>query len=269
MTFLRKTLFAIAASAALFGAACAVEPGSGSQHTTEQVTDSVMQKAPEAPGEFDITRSPEGQWFFNAIGTNGDIVLLSEAYEAKSSALNGVLSVEDNGVHLDKYEIVETTDGGYSFVLRAGNNQVIADGQVFRTLDEAQAGIAAARDLVAGILQFKAAVTNGARFDLWRDLDDKKWYFVLRAEDGRVLVESQAYQARTGAVNGLESVRLNGKNLARYSIVEIDGDAHFIIKAGNGQEIGSSPPFDSVDEAEAGIQETNALLVSERVASPW
>lgn len=269
MKFLRKTLFAIAASATLFGAACVVEPGKDSQHTTDAVYEAVMQKAPEAPGEFDITRSPAGQWFFNAIGDNGNILLLSEAYEAKASAINGVLSVEENGVHLDSYQIVETTDGDYTFVLRAKNNQVIADGGAFRTVDEAQAGIAAARDLVAGILQYKAAVTDGARFDLWRDQDDKKWYFVLRAEDGRVLVESQSYQARTGAVNGLESVRLNGKNLARYSIVEIDGDVHFIIKAGNGQEIGASTAYDSVGEAEAGIDETNALLVSERVASPW
>lgn len=272
MKFLRKTLFAVAVGAALFATGCEEDgsPGSESQDIRQGPSDPTMQKVPEAPGEFAISRhKDDGQWYFDLVGAKGKILLASEGYQERPSAINGILSIEENGVHLEKYELAATPEGDWRFVLRAGNNQVIGDSTVYRTEEAAQAGIEATRDLVAGIVQFKAAVTNGARFDLWRDEDDREWYFVLRAADGRTLLESEGYTGRTGAVNGIESVRENGKNPARYQILDGEGEVYFILKAGNGQEIGASPGFATVGEAEAGMAETQALITSERVASPW
>jgi hypothetical protein len=171
--------------------------------------------------------------------------------------------VKENGVLLDSYEVTDL-GGEYSFVLRAGNGQVIADGARFSTLSDAELGIAGARDLVAGLVQYDAAMTEGARFDLWRDQTDREWYFVLRAEDGRTLLESESYQRRTGALNGIESVRTNGKDPNRYEVV----DATLVLYASNGQDIGSSV-HDSAAAAQSARDELVALLVSERVANPW
>jgi hypothetical protein len=270
MKFLRHTLSAITLGAALLSSACAGDnSGNNSQNVTDTAADPFMEKTPVAPGEFAITRGSDGQWYFNAIGARGDILLISEGYVERPSALNGVLSVEENGVLLERYQISETADGDFNFVLRAGNNQVIADSQLFRSLEEAQAGVEAARELVAGILQYKAAMTQGARFDLWRDKSDNEWHFVMRADDGRILLESEGYQGRTGAVNGIESVRLNGKDLGRYQVLDGGGELYFILKAANGQEIAVSDSFPTAVEVEASITETNQLLISERVANPW
>jgi uncharacterized protein YegP (UPF0339 family) len=265
----RKTLSALTLGAAMLLGACVDQtPGTEAQNTRE-AGDSVMQKKPVAPGEIDITRGKSGEWYFNVVGSRGERQLLSEGYVERSSALNGILSVEENGVYTENYETQQTAEGDWIFVLRAGNNQVIAESGAYRSQADAEAGIAAARDLVAGIVQYKAAVTNGARFDLWKDDATKEWFFVLRQADGRILVESEGYTGRTGAVNGLESVRLNGKDIGRYSFVQDDG-VKFIIKAGNGQEIArSADSFDSEAAAQGTIDETNALLQSERVASPW
>jgi len=272
MMFLRKTLFAVAVGAALFASGCEEDstPGSDSQDLRQTAADPSMAKVPEAPGEFAITRhKDDGKWYFDLVGAKGQILLASQGYVERPSAINGILSIEENGVHAEKYELASTPEGDWRFVLRAGNNQVIGDSSVYRTEEQAQVGIEAARELVAGIVQFKAAVTSGARFDLWRNEDDREWYFVLRAADGRTLLESESYTGRTGAVNGIESVRENGKDPGRYQILDGEGDVYFILKAGNGQEIGASGAFATVGEAEAGIAETSELIKSERVASPW
>jgi hypothetical protein len=258
--------FAVAGALMLTG--CVDDSISDTQAVTEQISESLMPNAPEAPGEFQVARNHAGEWFFNALGANGEIMLLSQTYQEQASALNGILSVEENGVLLERYE-VSGADESWSFVLRAGNGQVIADSPLYRSAEDADAGVMAARELVAGILQYKAAATKGARFDLWREKGDNKWYFVLLTADGRVLLASQSYTGRTNAVTGLQSVRLNGKDLTRYQIKGAEGEVFLSLKAANGKEIASSGPHASIEAAEAIKTEANELLLSERVGNPW
>jgi uncharacterized protein YegP (UPF0339 family) len=224
----------------------------------------IMPRAPSTPGTVGITRTQD-QWLFEIIGAKGEIVLLSEEYSSKSNALNGILSVEENGVQEDQYEVVETA-AGWSFVLRAGNNEVIADGQTFASEAAAQEAAQASRALVAGIVQYKAALDVGAQFGL--DRDGGEWEFNLQDDEGESLLKSQIYQRRRDALGGIESVRNNGKDANRY--VLLDGPPRFILKAGNGQEIAeSAKSYPSLDAAQAAIDSTQELLRSERVANPW
>jgi uncharacterized protein YegP (UPF0339 family) len=254
--------------ALVFGA-CTDGSGQDTQPVTESVVEPIQQKTPVAPGELAIVRHVDGQWYFELVGPKGQIYLRSEEYVEKASALNGILSVEENGVLLERYVANQLDVERWQLVLRAANNQVIGDGPEFASEDEALAYAEETRDLVAGIVQWKAAVTKGARFELWRETADNQWYFALRAEDGTPLVESEGYQGRTGAVNGIESVRSNGKILTRYATLEEAGAWYFTLDASNGQEIGRSPKLDSQAAAEAAIETVNQLLISERVAAPW
>ena len=223
-----------------------------------------MPGAPTTPGIVGISRNQD-QWLFEVIGDKGDIVLLSEDYASKSAVRNGILSVEENGVHLERYK-VEQDGASWSFVLRAGNNQGIADSQTFASEAEAQAAVSKARDLVAGIVQYKAALDMGAKFGL--DRNGSNWEFDLVDEKGEALLKSQLYSARTDALTGIASVRNNGKDAPRYRL--LDSPPRFILKAANGQEIAeSSRSYASLDAAQAAIDATQALLRSERVANPW
>jgi hypothetical protein len=224
----------------------------------------LMPRAPETPGIISISRN-EDSWFCEVIGARGDIVLLSEEYTTRASALNGALAIEENGVDEARYQVLEV-EGGWGFVLRAGNNVVLADSQVFASEAEGEAAAALARDLVAGIVQYKAAVTSGARFELGRD--GSAWDFTLRDADGTPLLVSQTYSRRRDAITGIESVRNNGKDEGRY--VVLDSPPRFILKAANGEEIGeSSTTFASAEDAQAAVSSLRALLASERVANPW
>lgn len=229
-----------------------------------------MQMQHQQPGSLDVARTPAGEWFFRLVGSGGDVFLTSNAYSQKTSGLNGLLSVEENGVLLERYVLSPVSAEECSYELRAGNNQAIAHGPLFRTCEEAEAHIQDTRDLVAGVVQYKASMTNGARFDLWKEVADKTWFFVLRASDDRVLLESQSYTARTAAVNGLESVRENGKSPDRYRFTtQSDGSVSISLRAANGQEIAASGPYPTTSDAQLVMDEAVELLVSERVGNPW
>jgi uncharacterized protein len=49
-------------------------------------------------GKFEIKKASNGEFFFNLLAGNGQIVLSSEMYKAKASAQNGIESVRKNCV---------------------------------------------------------------------------------------------------------------------------------------------------------------------------
>ena len=71
-------------------------------------------------------------------------------------------------------------------------------------------------------------------------------------------------------MNGLESVRENGKLPDRYQFVtQADGSVSISLRAGNGQEIAQSGPYPTASDAQLVMDESVELLVSERVGNPW
>jgi uncharacterized protein YegP (UPF0339 family) len=50
------------------------------------------------PGTFEIKKAKDGQTFFHLKAANGQIILASEMYKAKESALNGCAGSARNGV---------------------------------------------------------------------------------------------------------------------------------------------------------------------------
>lgn len=47
------------------------------------------------PGKFELKSAANGQFMFNLKAANGEIILTSELYAAKASALNGIESVKE------------------------------------------------------------------------------------------------------------------------------------------------------------------------------
>ncbi|WP_257387013.1 YegP family protein [Tahibacter caeni] len=81
-----------------------------------------------------------------------------------------------------------------------------------------------------------------------------KTYFNLKAGNGEVILASQGYVDKSGARNGVESVRTNAADAGRFEKkVAGNGKFHFSLKAGNGQVIGNSEMYDSEKARDAGI----------------
>jgi hypothetical protein len=89
-------------------------------------------------GKFELKAAKSGQFHFNLLASNGQIIMQSEMYETKASALNGITSIQKNAADEARYErLVSKTDKPY-FVLKAGNHQIIGQSQMYES--------AAARD---------------------------------------------------------------------------------------------------------------------------
>lgn len=81
-----------------------------------------------------------------------------------------------------------------------------------------------------------------------------KYHFVLKAANGQVILSSQMYASKTGAMNGIESVKKNSSNDDLYERKESSNGKHFFnLKSTNSQIIGSSQMYASKSGMENGI----------------
>jgi uncharacterized protein YegP (UPF0339 family) len=88
-----------------------------------------------------------------------------------------------------------------------------------------------------------------------------KFHFNLKAGNGQIILSSEMYETKSAAENGIESVKKNSADAARFEKrASTKGDPYFVLKAGNGQEIGRSEMYSSDSACENGIEsvQTNA-----------
>lgn len=84
---------------------------------------------------------------------------------------------------------------------------------------------------------------------------DGKHRFNLKAANGQVILTSQGYEGKSGCHNGIESVRKHGPNAAMFEKKSSsDGKFYFVLKAGNGQVIGTSQRYASEAARDNGIE---------------
>ena len=82
-----------------------------------------------------------------------------------------------------------------------------------------------------------------------------KFHFNLKAGNGQIILSSELYESRSAAENGIESVKKNAGDDARYERrTSAKGDPYFVLKASNGQEIGRSEMYNSPAAMENGIE---------------
>ena len=96
-------------------------------------------------GWFELSKSSDGQFRFVLKADNAETILNSELYKAKSSAENGIASVQANCSNDDRYERKTASNGKAYFNLKASNGQVIGTSQMYATEASRDAGIASAQ----------------------------------------------------------------------------------------------------------------------------
>jgi uncharacterized protein YegP (UPF0339 family) len=82
-----------------------------------------------------------------------------------------------------------------------------------------------------------------------------KFFFNLKASNGQIILSSEMYESKSAAENGIESVKKNAADDARYDrLTSKNGDPYFVLKAANGQQIGRSETYKSAAAMENGIE---------------
>jgi uncharacterized protein len=98
------------------------------------------------------------------------------------------------------------------------------------------------------------------KFELKKSKNNK-FHFNLLAGNGQVILQSEMYESKASAQNGIASVQKNAATDARFSkLVAKDGSPYFVIKAGNHQVIAQSQMYASESARDNGIDscKTNA-----------
>lgn len=81
-----------------------------------------------------------------------------------------------------------------------------------------------------------------------------KFSFVLKAGNHEVILSSQSYEAAGGAKDGIASVQKNGPDAKNYEKKSSSaGHPYFVLKAANGQIIGTSEMYSGEAARDNGI----------------
>ena len=92
-----------------------------------------------------------------------------------------------------------------------------------------------------------------AKFTLTK-AGDGQFRFNLKAGNGEVILTSESYRSKSGAENGIESVKTNAPVDSRYERkTASNGQPYFVLKAANGETIGQSETYSSNAAMENGI----------------
>jgi uncharacterized protein YegP (UPF0339 family) len=75
--------------------------------------------------------------------------MLSQSYGAESCAFGGFFSVQTNGKVASRYELRDTGNGQWYFVLKASNGAVIARGETYVSKSNAQRAVSTCVELLS------------------------------------------------------------------------------------------------------------------------
>jgi uncharacterized protein YegP (UPF0339 family) len=101
---------------------------------------------------------------------------------------------------MGKFVIKRITTGEYYFNLLADNLQVLLTSQ----MNSSKLSCIKSIELVRNSCTYE----NYER----KHTEDNKYYFVLKASDGKEIGKSVMYSSKSGMENGIESVKKNGNN---------------------------------------------------------
>jgi len=82
-------------------------------------------------GFYEINKSSNGQFRFVLKASNGEIILTSELYKAKSSALKGIASVQKHAAEDHRYDRLVAKNGQFYFNLKSSNHKVVGTSEMY------------------------------------------------------------------------------------------------------------------------------------------
>lgn len=104
-----------------------------------------------------------------------------------------------------------------------------------------------------------------AKFDLKRG-GNEQYMFNLKAANGEVILSSELYNEKPGAVHGIECVKVHAVEDVRFERKRAkSGQPFFVLKAANGEIIGKSETYSSSWAMERGIRSVKRNAPSARV----
>ena len=96
-------------------------------------------------GYFELKAAAGGKFMFNLKAANHQVVLTSETYGAKASALMGIESVKKNAPDDSRYQRKTAKDNSPYFVLVAANSEPLGKSEMYSSTSAMEGGIASVK----------------------------------------------------------------------------------------------------------------------------
>ena len=121
---------------------------------------------------------------------------------------------------MGKFVVKESTKG-FVFNLKAGNGEVIATSEVYNTKDACKNGIESVKkNAVAAEIEDQTVKEveskKNPKFEVYTDKKGE-FRFRLKAGNGQIIATGEGYKAKSGCLNGIESIK---KNAPTADVVE-------------------------------------------------
>ncbi len=96
---------------------------------------------------------------------------------------------------------------------------------------------------------------------------NKEYQFNLKANNGEIILMSEGYVQKSSCQKGIESVKINSQDDARYERrVSTNDKDYFVLKARNGEIIGKSQLYSSKTAMEIGIHSVKSNAPTAEIA---
>lgn len=154
---------------------------------------------------FEVLEAVDGEWYFNLVASNGEIVGTSELYVSKTNAERGARTVRalvrlagDEAKTLaaprrERFELFTGEDGKAYFRLRAGNGEILLGSQGYTAKASAKAGI--------GSVQRTGK--SAASFETFEAFDGG-WAVRLVAGNGEIVARGETYATKASATRAVK-----------------------------------------------------------------
>lgn len=109
--------------------------------------------------------------------------------------------------------VIKNTKAGVKFDLKAGNGEIIASSETYKSLISCKNGIESVRknSVKAGIEDKTVADAPAAKCPKFEVYTDKagEFRFRMKATNGQIIAVSEGYKTKTSCLNGIESIKKN------------------------------------------------------------
>ncbi|MBT9568111.1 MAG: YegP family protein [Thiobacillus sp.] len=96
-------------------------------------------------GWYELSKSKDDQFRFVLKAGNAETILTSEHYKSRTSAENGIASVQKNSPLAERYDCKVAANGKSYFNLKAGNHQIIGTSQMYATESSCDSGMSSVK----------------------------------------------------------------------------------------------------------------------------
>ncbi len=123
---------------------------------------------------------------------------------------------------MGKFVIKDTSNGGFKFDLKAGNGEIIASSQIYKSEASCKAGIESVKVNALAPVEDQTVenfeVLKHPKYEVYTDKAGE-FRFRLKAKNGEIIATSEGYKAKASALNGIASI---GKNAPEAKVEKIE-----------------------------------------------